>query len=66
MEQHNTRRGFILSNAEFVPVKRLDRNSRLAVATAIPWSGGGIGRLSVLLGLWYLDMLLVSTLGPNC
>ncbi|PYI35161.1 hypothetical protein BP00DRAFT_484208 [Aspergillus indologenus CBS 114.80] len=57
MEQHNTRHGSILSNAELVAVKRLDDNGRLAVATSIPWSSGGVGRLSVLLGLWYLGML---------
>ncbi|KAE8151507.1 hypothetical protein BDV25DRAFT_171371 [Aspergillus avenaceus] len=57
MEQHNARHRFILSDAELVAVKRLDRNSRLAVATSIPWASGGAGRLSVLLGLWYFGML---------
>ncbi|PYH96883.1 hypothetical protein BO71DRAFT_417476 [Aspergillus ellipticus CBS 707.79] len=57
MEQHNARHGFILSDAELVAVKRLDGNGRLAVATSIPWASGGAGRLSVLLGLWYLGML---------
>lgn len=36
MGQHGTRYGFILTNTEFVAVKRLDRNGRLAVAAAIP------------------------------
>ncbi|KAL2859133.1 uncharacterized protein BJX67DRAFT_59449 [Aspergillus lucknowensis] len=57
MEQHKARHGFILSNAELVAVKRLDTNGRLSVATPIPWSSGGAGRFSVLLGLWYLGML---------
>jgi hypothetical protein len=34
-----------------------DGNGRLAMADAIPWTNGGAGRLSVLLGLWYLSML---------
>ncbi|KAK9234130.1 hypothetical protein V1525DRAFT_79617 [Lipomyces kononenkoae] len=57
MDQHNARHGFILTNVEFVAFKRLDRNGRLAVATPITWTSGGAGRLSVLLGLWYLGTL---------
>ncbi|KAA8643770.1 hypothetical protein EYZ11_008214 [Aspergillus tanneri] len=60
MDQHKARYGFILSNVEFVAVKRLDTNGRLAVATPIPWTGGGIGQPSVLLGLWYLGMLVAE------
>lgn len=33
MDQHNARHGFILSNLELVPAKRLDGHGRLAVAT---------------------------------
>ncbi|PYH81976.1 hypothetical protein BO82DRAFT_354145 [Aspergillus uvarum CBS 121591] len=61
MEQHHTQYGSILSDAELVAVKRLDDNGRLAVATSIPWSSGGVGRLSVLLGLWYLGMLAAES-----
>lgn len=57
MGQHNARHGFILSDAELLPVKRLDGHGRLAVASSIPWGSGGIGQLSVLFGLWYLGML---------
>ncbi|KAJ5808833.1 hypothetical protein N7474_010102 [Penicillium riverlandense] len=57
MDQHNARHGFILSNLELVAIKRLDRDGRLAVATPVLWASGGAGRLSVLLGLWYLGML---------
>jgi hypothetical protein len=57
MDQHNARHGFILSDVELVAVKRLDRNGRLAVATPVQWRSGGVGQLSVLLGLWYLGML---------
>lgn len=42
---------------EFVAVERLDKNGHLAVANAILWTSGGVGRPSVLLGLWYLGML---------
>lgn len=57
MDQHNARHGYILTNTELVAVKCLDRNGRLAVSTAIPWTSGGAGQLTVLLGLWYLGML---------
>ncbi|KAG5295322.1 hypothetical protein I7I48_12170 [Histoplasma ohiense] len=57
MDQHGARHGFVLTNAEFVALKRLDENGRVAVADPIPWTGGGVGRPSVLLGLWYLGML---------
>ncbi|KUL82064.1 hypothetical protein ZTR_10678 [Talaromyces verruculosus] len=57
MDQHNARHGYILTNTEFVAVKRLDGEGRLAVSMAIPWTSGGIGQLSVLLALWYLGML---------
>ena len=57
MKQHGARHGAILSNEELLPVKRLDANGRLAIAEPIAWGNGGQGRLSVLLGLWYLGML---------
>ena len=57
MGQHHTRYGFILTDTELVPVKRLDGNGNLLVAQAIPWEAQGPGRLTILLGLWYLGML---------
>lgn len=57
MKQHGARHGAILSNKELVAVKRLNANGCLAVAEPIAWSNGGEGRLSVLMGLWYLGML---------
>jgi hypothetical protein len=57
MRQHRTRYGFILTNTEFVAVKRLLGDGHLAVAAPIPWTSGGVGQSSVLLGLWYLGML---------
>ncbi|ODM15764.1 hypothetical protein SI65_08998 [Aspergillus cristatus] len=57
MMQHGARHGAILTDKEFVAVKRLDANGRIAVSESILWSGGGEGRLSVLMGLWYLGML---------
>lgn len=57
MDQHRARYGFLLTNAELVAVKRLDSEGRLAVATPILWTSGGVGQLSVLLGLWYIGML---------
>lgn len=57
MRQHNARYGYILTNTELVAVKRLEGGGRLAVSTPMPWRGGGVGELSVLLALWYLGML---------
>ncbi|KAK2809755.1 hypothetical protein FQN50_003600 [Emmonsiellopsis sp. PD_5] len=57
MKQHNARYGFVLTDTELVPVKRLDANGNLLVARAIPWEVAGPGRLTILLGLWYLGML---------
>lgn len=57
MKQHNARYGFVLTDTELVPIKRLDANGNLLVARAIPWETAGPGRLTILLGLWYLGML---------
>ncbi|KMW69168.1 hypothetical protein BDDG_13333 [Blastomyces dermatitidis ATCC 18188] len=57
MGQHCARYGFVLSDTELVPIKRLDGNGNLLVAQAIPWEAEGPGRLTILLGLWYLGML---------
>ncbi|RAL01435.1 uncharacterized protein BO80DRAFT_473666 [Aspergillus ibericus CBS 121593] len=58
IRQHKARYGHILTNTEFVAVKRVEEtNGRLALASPIPWSAGGHGQLSVLLGIWYLAML---------
>ncbi|OJJ65600.1 hypothetical protein ASPBRDRAFT_139739 [Aspergillus brasiliensis CBS 101740] len=57
MDQHTAKYGFILTDKELVAVKRLDRNGSLAVSTAIGWTTGGAGQLSVLLALWYIGML---------
>lgn len=47
----------MLINTELVGVKRLDTNGRLAVSLAIPWTTGGYGQLTVLIGIWYIGML---------
>ncbi|PGH30700.1 hypothetical protein GX50_06513 [[Emmonsia] crescens] len=57
MKQHRARYSFVLSDAELVPIKRLDGNGNLLVAQAIPWEARGPERLTILLGLWYLGML---------
>ncbi|KAK2805598.1 hypothetical protein FQN50_006113 [Emmonsiellopsis sp. PD_5] len=57
MKQHSTQYGFVLTDAELVPIKRLDANGNLLVARSIPWEVAGPGRLTILLGLWYLGML---------
>lgn len=57
MRQHNARYGYILTNTELVAVKRLEGNGHLAVSTAVSWTRGGVGQISVLLALWYLGML---------
>jgi hypothetical protein len=57
LKQHKAQHGFVLTDAELVPVKRLDENGHLAIASSIPWATGGPGNLTVLLGIWYLGML---------
>ncbi|EFW13357.1 conserved hypothetical protein [Coccidioides posadasii str. Silveira] len=57
MEQHDARYGYVLSDTELVPIKRLEARGNLLVARAIPWEAEGPERLTVLLGLWYLGML---------
>ncbi|KAM5442976.1 hypothetical protein MferCBS31731_001849 [Microsporum ferrugineum] len=57
MKQHNARYGFVLTDTELVPIKRLDANGNLLLARAIPWETAGPERLTILLGLWYLGML---------
>lgn len=60
MCQHGARHAYVMTDTEFVAIKRLDENGQLAVAEAIPWTSGGVGQPSVLLGLWYLGMLAVE------
>ncbi|KAK2807021.1 hypothetical protein FQN50_005595 [Emmonsiellopsis sp. PD_5] len=57
MRQHRAWYGFVLSDTELVPIKRIDGDGNLLVAQAIPWEVRGPGRLTILLGLWYLGML---------
>ncbi|EGE79241.2 hypothetical protein BDDG_02179 [Blastomyces dermatitidis ATCC 18188] len=60
MKQHNARYGFVLTDTELVPIKRLDGNGNLLVAQPILWEARGQGRLTILLGLWFLGMLGVA------
>ncbi|KAL9123764.1 MAG: hypothetical protein Q9217_006839 [Psora testacea] len=60
MKQHQARYGFIITDTELVPVKRMPDNGHIAVANAVPWTRQGNGLLTVLLGLWYLGMLAAS------
>ncbi|OJD21070.1 hypothetical protein ACJ73_07593 [Blastomyces percursus] len=57
MKQNNARYGFVLTDTELVPIKRLDGNGRLLLAQPIQWETKGPERLTILLGLWYLGML---------
>lgn len=60
MKQHKARYGFVITDTELVPIKRLDRRGNLLVAQAIPWSAAGPERLTTPLALWYLGMLAAS------
>jgi hypothetical protein len=42
MKQHQTRYGYILTNTELVPSRRLDNNGCLELGNPIPWSGSNI------------------------
>jgi hypothetical protein len=60
MNQHHTQYGYILTNLEFVAIRRLDPHGRLELSAPIPWTAQGTvahPQLTVLLGLWYLGML---------
>ncbi|KAK2812053.1 hypothetical protein FQN50_001763 [Emmonsiellopsis sp. PD_5] len=57
MKRHGARYGFVLTDVELVPLKRLDEYGNVLVARAIPWETRGPGRLTILLGMWYLAML---------
>jgi hypothetical protein len=61
MKQHHARYGFIITDTELVPVKRMPVDGHIAVANAIPWTRQGNGQLTVLLGLWYLGMLAAGS-----
>ncbi|KAE8153529.1 hypothetical protein BDV25DRAFT_127188 [Aspergillus avenaceus] len=57
MKQHSARYGFVITDTELVPIKRLDANGNLLLAQPVQWDTAGPGRLTILLGLWYLGML---------
>jgi hypothetical protein len=66
MKQHHTRYGYILTDRQFVAIKRLDRSGNLQVATPVPWTAvtrDCQARMTVLLGLWYSDMLVSEVEG---
>jgi hypothetical protein len=56
MVQNKTKYGFIVTDTELVPVKRLAQSGHLAVGNAIPWTANG-NQLTVRLGIWYISML---------
>ncbi|PYH83244.1 hypothetical protein BO82DRAFT_352968 [Aspergillus uvarum CBS 121591] len=62
MRQHHTRYGFILTDREFVAIRRLDGPGKghLELSDPVSWEASGTvsdPRLTILLGLWYLGML---------
>ncbi|KAJ5105670.1 hypothetical protein NUU61_003017 [Penicillium alfredii] len=61
MAQSNTRIGFILTDKELVPIRKLAEKGHVEIADSIPWDACGQGedrpQLTVLLALWYLGML---------
>ncbi|KAJ5688560.1 hypothetical protein N7462_002952 [Penicillium macrosclerotiorum] len=57
MQLYGSKYGFILTDKEFVAIKRLDNMGNLAVSEPIHWIDGGNDRPSIILGLWYLGML---------
>ena len=60
MKQHRTPFGFILTDQQLVPVRRLNRRGDLQVADPVPWTQRGAANapeLTVALVFWYLGML---------
>ncbi|CRL29113.1 unnamed protein product [Penicillium camemberti] len=63
MKQHNTQFGFLLTDRELVPIRRLNDNGDLRLANPIPWTRSGTSQdpeLTVALGLWYLGMMAAN------
>lgn len=61
MKQHHARYGFIITDTELVAVRRMPKDSHLAVTDAISWTRQRHGQLTILLGLWYLGMLAAGS-----
>jgi hypothetical protein len=77
MKQHQTAYGFVVTDTELVPIRRLNNNGRLALGPRIPWSASNIyepgehgydvnqarykDTLTPQLALWYLGMLAANT-----
>lgn len=57
MRQHRARYAFVLSDTELISIKRLDENDNLLIAQIISWEAKRSERLTILLRLWYLEML---------
>lgn len=60
MKQHSSRYGFMLTNCEFVAVKRGSTRGVLHLADPVDWTASGTvtsPQMTVALGIWYLGML---------
>lgn len=57
MDRYGTRYGCLLTDEEFITIKRDDTSGRLALSEHIPWTSGGTGNMSAALAVWSLGML---------
>lgn len=61
MQRNDTRYGFIITDKELVPIRRVNVKGHLELAASIPWGAcgqHGEDKLTVLLALWYLGTLI--------
>jgi hypothetical protein len=66
MKQHRTQYGYILTDREFIAIRRLDQNGNLQLSNPVLWhTAGNVAhpRLTVALALWYLGMLAAEEQG---
>lgn len=65
MKEHDTQYGYILTDAEFVAIKRIDQNGRLKVSESVRWNANANDPhgLTLLHALWYLGVLAARDTG---
>jgi hypothetical protein len=58
MNVHGTRYGYVLTDREFVAIKRVgEKFGDIMISEAVRWTGGGCGGMSLALASWFLHRL---------
>jgi hypothetical protein len=70
MNVHGTRYGYVLTDREFVAIKRVgEQFGDIMISKAVRWRGGGCGGMSLALASWFLHKLAAEETGwdaPYC